>query len=171
MGNLLTYGMISGFLPQCLSGFNLQFMCFPIDAKASALIDAKTNGWNSPLIQKVFWPEEVKSICGMVLSPMGQPDFLVWRGSTNGVFTVKSAYHIENNKQLCSRGESSVFSQGCWVWQKLWRLHVPAVVKTFLWRVCHNSLSKRDNLHKKKITMDPMCPICGLFPETIVHVV
>jgi hypothetical protein len=107
----------------------------------------------------------------MVPSPMGQPDFLVWRGSTNGVFTVKSAYHMENNKQLCSRGESSVFSQGCWVWQKLWRLHVPAVVKTFLWRVCHNSLSTRDNLHKKKITMDPMCPICGLFPETIVHVV
>lgn len=121
--------------------------------------------------KRSFQSEEVQSICNMVPSPSGQPDILVWRGSANGVFTVKSAYHMENEKQLCSRGESSVAPQWSWVWQKLWRLHVPTVVKSFLWRVCHNSLPTRDNLHKRKITMDPLCPICGLFSEIIVHVV
>lgn len=48
-------------------------------------------------------------------------------------------------------------------------MNVPTVVKNFLWRVCNNSLPTRDNLYKKKITIDPLCPICGLVPETSVH--
>lgn len=39
-----------------------------------------------------------------------------------------------------------------------------------MWRVCHNSLPIRDNLRKRKITIDPICPLCGLFPKTIGHV-
>lgn len=56
------------------------------------------------------------------------------------------------------------------VWKKIWNLNVPGAVKTFLWRVCHNSLPTWANLHKREITIDPLCPLCGMYLETIGHV-
>lgn len=55
------------------------------------------------------------------------------------------------------------------MWQKLWALNIPGVVKTFLWRVCNNVLLIRDNLFKRGVTQDLLCPICGLYSETVVH--
>jgi hypothetical protein len=35
-----------------------------------------------------------------------------------------------------------------------------------MWRACQNILPTKDNLVKRKIIQDPLCPICGLEPET-----
>jgi hypothetical protein len=42
--------------------------------------------------------------------------------------------------------------------------------KNFMWRACHDLLPTRDNLVRKKIAIDPMCPICGLKAETTFHI-
>ena len=39
----------------------------------------------------------------------------------------------------------------------------------FLWQACNNILPTKVNLFNKKIMIDPLCPICGLEVETIVH--
>ncbi|GLT71410.1 hypothetical protein SLA2020_434310 [Shorea laevis] len=103
-------------------------------------------------------------------SPLGQSDYLVWRGTATGVFTVKSAYHMAKEGQRLLKGETSTVAHTGWIWQKLWKLNVPATVKSFFWRVCNNALPTRENLCEKKIILDPSCPICGLVPESIVHV-
>lgn len=68
------------------------------DACVSVLIDDATHGWNAPLLSDVLWPEEVKSICNLISCPSGQADQLVWRVTKNGVFPVKSAYHLEKER-------------------------------------------------------------------------
>jgi hypothetical protein len=42
--------------------------------------------------------------------------------------------------------------------------------KNFLWRACHEILPTKHNLFKRKITSDPLCPICGLADETSLHI-
>lgn len=44
------------------------------------------------------------------------------------------------------------------------------MVQTFLLKVCNNSLPTCENLHERKIILDTLCPVCGLFSETIGHV-
>lgn len=132
------------------------------DARVCDLINDTTHTWNFPLIREIFWPEEALRICNLPLSPTGQPDIMVWRGSTNGLFSVRSAYHLEKERLIRLQGESSRASQQHSVWKRLWSMNVPGVVKTFIWRVCNNALPTRDNLYKKNIILSPLCPICDL---------
>jgi hypothetical protein len=104
------------------------------------------------------------------MSPHGQGDRLVWTGTSNGIFSVKSAYHLGMEWIRRETGECSDSAGTDRIWKSIWRLRVPGVVKVFLWRVGHNSLPTRANLFKKQIPQDPLCPVCGLFPETVEHI-
>jgi hypothetical protein len=48
-------------------------------------------------------------------------------------------------------------------------MNIPNVVKVFLWRAFINALAIKSNLYKRKITEDPLCPICGVEVETTRH--
>lgn len=73
-----------------------------------------------------------------------------WYGKeTQTEFSMRSAYHLAKEKMQHHQGESSMANQTRGVWKKIWNLNVPGAVKTFLWRVCHNSLPTWANLHKK----------------------
>ncbi|GLT77762.1 hypothetical protein SLA2020_493220 [Shorea laevis] len=106
----------------------------------------------------------------MALSPSGQPDRLIWKHNANGIFTVRSAYHLAVEQSQRLIGESSAGPQLNLVWQKIWQLRVPGGVKTFLWRMCNNSLPTKVNLHQRKVTSDSLCPLCEIHPETTGHV-
>jgi ribonuclease HI len=100
-----------------------------------------------------------------------QQDRLTWVGNSTGVFTVRSAYHLGKERMSRDRGESSRNSRTVRVWRKIWKLNVPRAVQNFMWRVCSNTLPTRANLFKKHIITDNLCPICGLFPETVEHII
>jgi hypothetical protein len=95
---------------------------------------------------------------------------LVWIGNTNGKYSVKSAYHLEKERIARNQGECSTSSHYQRVWKRIWSLEVPGVVRTFLWRMCTNSLPHKANLFKRKVTPDALCPLCGKCPETTVHI-
>lgn len=46
--------------------------------------------WNIPLVQASFSPQTTKKILFMDLSQMEVPDSQFWRGTSNGVFSIKS---------------------------------------------------------------------------------
>jgi hypothetical protein len=52
------------------------------------------------------------------------------------------------------------------IWKVIWNLKVPKSEKHFIWRACHDILPTQDNLMRRKIVRDPLCPICGLEVET-----
>jgi hypothetical protein len=64
-------------------------------ATVSELLEENTKWWNSHLVESIFSPEEAQLIQSLPPSSMDQPDVLIWRGSDNGVFTVKSAYYLQ----------------------------------------------------------------------------
>ncbi|KAL0359843.1 UNVERIFIED_CONTAM: hypothetical protein Sangu_0833700 [Sesamum angustifolium] len=73
---------------------------------------------------------------------------MVWHYSKDGLFSVRSAYHLaismEDNPSSSSRadGETS------W-WRRVWQARVPNKVKVFVWRACVNALPTGLNLKKR----------------------
>lgn len=43
------------------------------------------------------------------------------------------------------------------------------MIKMFLWQACSNILPTKENLFRKHIISDPMCPVCGQETETVGH--
>ncbi|XP_042950268.1 uncharacterized protein LOC122282378 [Carya illinoinensis] len=103
------------------------------------------------------------------LSQTGARDRLIWLGSKNGSYSVKSGYHFLKNMQDNSQGQSSNEMQLQERWTCCWQFKIPQAAKVFMWRVCLEALPTRVNLHKRKILKSPMCPICLSEEETVEH--
>jgi hypothetical protein len=49
-------------------------------------------------------------------------------------------------------------------------ISVPEMVKVFLGKVSNNLLPTKENLYKRKMVHDPLCPICRLKVEIVSHI-
>lgn len=94
---------------------------------------------------------------------------MVWRPSKDGIFKVKTAYHLEMDKIRKSQGETSAGSFEQPTWKSLWKSNVPGSVKYFLWKACHDLLPTRKNLFIRKEVEGLLCPICEREEELAIH--
>jgi hypothetical protein len=133
------------------------------------LIDKNLGWWDQNMLKNMFREEEIKAINSIPLSSTNQQDKKIWRGTANGLFSVKSAYHLAKEIEDRQTAECSMGLQNSDVWKLIWKLKVPNVEKNFIWRACHDILPTRDNLVRRKVLTDPSCPICGLEAETPIH--
>jgi hypothetical protein len=63
--------------------------------KVEDLIDPGTGSWDEQLLHDIFYPIDVRRIQAIPLSPLAEEDSIAWLGTKNGMFSVKSAYHME----------------------------------------------------------------------------
>jgi hypothetical protein len=140
------------------------------DATVSVLIDRDLRWWNIPLVHEIFLKDEAELICGIPVCPGSQADRLVWNGTKNGLFSVKSAYHLAQAINVPGEGECSSSVRVAQQWKNVWSIKGPPVVKTFLWQACSEILPTRANLFRKHVISSPLCPICELESETVAHV-
>jgi hypothetical protein len=142
----------------------------PMDAKVCCLFGEGNQGWNVPLLQELFNNEEVIQICSVIHYNGRQPDSLIWNGTRNGFFSVRSAYHL--GKDIMERRHSSGLRgpRAGEVWRKIWRVRGPKVVQVFLWKACHDILPTWVNFHCRKIIDDLLCPLCLQEEETTGHI-
>jgi ribonuclease HI len=132
-------------------------------------IDPITKSWNLTLIGAVFLEDEAKIISTIPLSPLQPKNQLIWRGTKNGKFTVRSAYYLAVEKQGQSRGESSGTSSMEKFWKTIWSLAVQNSVKMLIWKACNNILPTKDNLFKRRVVDHTTCLICERDEETVLH--
>lgn len=142
----------------------------PHDARVCSLIDEDQKWWNTPLLHELFSNDEVEKICSLILCPGGQPNTLIWKGTRNGEFSVRSAYHLAldilaRGRGACSSGEKS---EG--IWNKVWNVKGPKVVQLFLWKACYNILPTKTNLFQRQVSPNPLCPLRGRVEETTGHI-
>jgi hypothetical protein len=140
------------------------------NARVCSLINQDTRWWDVPLVRLIFSPEEADAICGMPLSFLRKPEFLIWNGTKHGSFTVRSAYYLELARRARDRGESSRSQEVSGVSSSLWSLQALGVLKHFVLKVCNNAIPTKDNLYRRKILQDPLCPICANQVETVWHI-
>lgn len=91
-------------------------------------------------------------------------------GTTNGLFTVKSVYHVAKKWELQMQVGSSSRVDHNEMWGSLWKLQIPNAEKNFLWRACHEIFPTKASLCKMKVITNALCPICGLGEERCFHI-
>jgi hypothetical protein len=97
------------------------------DSMVSELIDVDTRWWKIELLESLFSREEVQSILSLPVSFTNREDVCIWRGSKNGIFTVRSAYYIQKELEKRRLAKSSSSKDHCTFWRKIWDLRVPNV--------------------------------------------
>ncbi len=112
----------------------------------------------------------MEKICRLAINPGVVQDKKVWVYTANGLFSVRSAYYLELDREARQFCCSSVGAQHSPIWKIIWKLKVPRVIHLFLWRACNNILPTKENLLRRKIVSDPTCPLCGRETETSGHV-
>ncbi|XP_035539661.1 uncharacterized protein LOC118344031 [Juglans regia] len=131
------------------------------NAKVDVLIDPETKRWKQDLIQDTFEVREAQLIMETPISAMATGDRIIWHGTKNGSFSVRSAYHMENDREVAAQGQASTSNSLKEVWNRIWQIQATPGDKTFLWRACQEALPTQYNLYKKRVVSDPICPICN----------
>jgi hypothetical protein len=139
------------------------------DALVSDLIDSSILGWNCSLIDSIFPANVAKIIKSIPLCPSLPPDKIIWSGTSNGMFSVRSAYHLRLELLRKQEGECSTRLNNADFWKKLWAIKAPNSSKIFLWRACQNLLPTKQNLLKKGMVEDDICLCCKIQEESIIH--
>ena len=116
--------------------------------------------WNEELIDQSFYSWKVEIIKSIPVSKYAAADALIWHLSTNGEYTVRSAYKLLVGLQLQGQASSSNVEVGKSLWNNIWKLRVPNKVWHFVWRAVRNSLPTKLNLHKCQVVSEGLCDMC-----------
>lgn len=97
---------------------------------------------------------------------------LVWNPTSNGQFSVKSAYELivcHNESNSNRTGSSNKGDIRKHMWKRTWRLNVKSKVKHFIWKCCNGVLPIVDKLIQRVMQVDHICKVCDEAPETVEH--
>uniref|UniRef100_A0A2N9HKV4 CCHC-type domain-containing protein n=1 Tax=Fagus sylvatica TaxID=28930 RepID=A0A2N9HKV4_FAGSY len=139
------------------------------DLTVEKLIDPNTHSWALGNYEPYLLPFEVAEISRIPLSLCGARDALVWPASSDGLFSVRSAYRLLLNQEVSLTPSSSSNDFMRRLWKSIWSLPVTPKVRNFLWRACGESLSTSLNLWKRKVIVAPICDQCQGSPEDALH--
>ena len=118
----------------------------------------------------LFFPHEVDVLKGILISSHLPLDKMIWNATSNGKYSVKSAYSIATRlTNRVDQGASLDQSHTCWFWKKIWDLPLPHKVCHFAWWACRDILPTKVNLMCRNVVHDQVCEGCGLEAETTGH--
>lgn len=69
-------------------------------AKVVELIDKEQGWWNLDLLHLIFNEDDFQAIVKLPVNMLSKLDKLIWRGTSIGQFSVRSAYHLQKSTCL-----------------------------------------------------------------------
>lgn len=141
------------WIPSTESGRVISSRPLPkLGEKVANLIVQDKAKQNARLIRSIFLPHEVEAILSITISFLYPMDSQVWSKTTNGIFSVKSAYKVAVKYLLDTNGGDDRL--GCSDNSKMeaWKA---------IWHECKNVLSTKQCLMHRKVLMDDKCDLCG----------
>ncbi|KAL4627066.1 hypothetical protein ACB092_05G140400 [Castanea dentata] len=128
----------------------------PIDQTVDILIDTDRGTWIANLVRELFINFEAETILSIPPSIRMPRDKMVWAGTPNGQFTVKSAYWLA---QSMSRADHEGLS-GANGQRRLWKT---------IWGA-ENTLPTKSSLCRRQVINSDTCEQCDRCSETTSHV-
>ncbi|CAL2244240.1 unnamed protein product [Prunus armeniaca] len=117
-------------------------------------------GWNIQKLLQALQPEAVMHIISIHVDVDGNiPDTCIWGPSSNGVFSVKTAY------ELSARFNEVTGSP----WKFIWNLKIPPRVKMFTWLLTQKKILTNVQRVRRHLSRDPSCPLCHYHEESLQH--
>ena len=118
----------------------------------------------------MFTAQTKDEILSLPLNNTNGHDSVIWMENRAKEFTVKLADKVVYRLRHHHKAEHSAARIHGYTWNMSWTLNVPPKVRTFIWRACSNCLPTRDNLHRRRVSIDRTCEMCKQEPETTSHV-
>lgn len=105
------------------------------------------------------------NICNRILailppSPGLDDDRIAWASSNDGSFSMKMAYLQVSG---VANGSSIPLYAAVWKWDG------PEQTRAFLWKVATDVLMTNVQRHRRGMTLDATCPLCGALEKTTLH--
>nr|KYP38808.1 Putative ribonuclease H protein At1g65750 family [Cajanus cajan] len=117
--------------------------------------------WNLDAIRELLLDQYWQEVLGSAPPSMeNDDDRLVWGGSNDGCFTIKSAY--EKLRHPSSLQTKALFSM-------IWKWPGPEHICCLLWRTAHNSLPTNAWRYSRFMTSEAICVCCHEERETSLH--
>jgi hypothetical protein len=138
------------------------------------LIYPVTGQWDAELVRQIFHEDDVQTILAIPVNEAFE-DSIAWHFNKRGIFSVKSAYKVQIDNDSCDQGSSegamvyNPLTGNTFPWDKIWKLACPNKVKTFAWRLVHNSLPLKRKIQARGMDIDTRCPVCWRFDEDVCH--
>ncbi len=140
------------------------------EATVDTLICVDSMSWNLPLLHSMFLKRDVESILAIPLSKRKPSDVLIWNGTKQGTFSVKSAYRmLYSHRNAAEASSSAATNSATQFWSSIWATSVPPKVRVFVWRACQGILPTQTHLFDKGISNTFSCVWCGDEAETEDH--
>lgn len=118
-------------------------------------------GWRWAAFDSKLLKEALERIATIMLAEEPHLTYgFYWRASSDGNFSIRIAYGLSL---------TSLLYESKPVWKKLWKLHVPHRVRSFLWLVMHGRVMTNLERARRGFTIDAGCGICSDGIETIDH--
>lgn len=131
-----------------------------------------TRSWDKRLVRKSFMALEAAEVLKIKPSWRLEDDILAWAFEKHGSYSVRSTYRILKQdhmaKAMATTNEQS--DSGASYWGVVWKLNVPPKIRVFWWRVLHNSLPSKNELHRRHVAQESYCEMCGDPNESLYHV-
>lgn len=108
-------------------------------------------------------PQHICSKIATIKAPSGgAADFPIWKHSSDGFFSIKSAY-LHLFQELETEPPQFPF-------QLIWKLPNPPRINTFLWHKAHNRLMTNSIRFERGLINSDLCPRCYQQPESVMHI-
>ncbi|XP_074298594.1 uncharacterized protein LOC141629503 [Silene latifolia] len=122
--------------------------------------------WNHAAVYRWFQPPCARSILAMEPPHIDIDDFLYWKYTEDGVYTVRSGYDflLSHMPTSCSPSFYSSFP-----WKVLWNLRCSPKLPLLVWRIVHNILPSLDNLSVRGLQVSTSCVFCHSSPKSLNH--
>ena len=121
-------------------------------------------GWLLQQIEPYISTHNRLRLASVVIDDVtGARDIMSWGGSTDGLFSVKSAYALLTKHETPRPNMEAFYS-------RVWRVMVPERVRVFLWLVSHQVIMTSMERKRRHLSDNGMCQLCKNEDETILHV-
>lgn len=116
------------------------------------------------MILNSFPNEVATTILNTPLFSTIRNDRVVWFPTKNGIYSVKTAYHLAMNNLV---NASHLYEEGDWL--LIWKLKAPPRVKLLLWRACRDCIPTRGQLQSRGVICPLQCVLCDRDIENPWH--
>ncbi|CAL1378948.1 unnamed protein product [Linum trigynum] len=140
------------------------------DPTVAELICPGEGRWCDHALSQWFDPATCRNIKAIPLPRANMEDRLIWYGTADGVFSVKSAYHLAVAlEQRRGRRKARVDLMDRTRWIRLWEANIPPKLKVFVWQIFRRIIPTTEALIERKVQVHPRCPVCWEATETPEH--
>ena len=97
------------------------------------------------LLERCFLPWEAEMIKRIYVHERGGDNVLLWPLTSNGNYSVRSAYRMLAAEGINQNPSSSSPSEAERVWKVIWKIKTPNKIRHFIWRATKDSLPTKQN--------------------------